>query len=277
VAHDITEFINGVIENTNWKDVGRTIAQGLNTAILFVSTFWNEIHWDQLGVAAGDVINSFFLNWDEEEAARMVKGKLQAVLDFANSLLTTADFKMIGEKIGKFLSELQLTDYIDDIALLIKNLIQAAFIAFAEIAEEAPIEAALITAYGLMKFGGLSVIGGNMATGVMTGFIPKLLTIMNADLGTVALSGSLLSRAGYVGLAIGGAILAAIGGIIKIVKPSAAELHEKRMAKTWYDPSTGFHWELKRDLTNHDRIEIMERRRAGEKVEDILRGMKIMK
>jgi hypothetical protein len=73
------------------------------------------------------------------------------------------------------------------------------------------------------------------------------------------------------------AVLAAIGGIIKIVKPSAAELHEKRMAKTWYDPSTGFHWELKRDLTNHDRIEIMERRRAGEKVEDILRGMKIMK
>lgn len=232
VAHDITEFINGVIENTNWKDVGRTIAQGLNTAILFVSTFWNEIHWDQLGVAAGDVINSFFLNWDEEEAARMVKGKLQAVLDFANSLLTTADFKMIGEKIGKFLSELQLTDYIDDIALLIKNLIQAAFVALAEIAEEAPIEAALITAYGLMKFGGLSVIGGNMATGVMTGFIPKLLTIMNADLGTVALSGSLLSRAGYIGLAIGGAILAAIGGMNLGIEIGKRIFPDDEM---WYD------------------------------------------
>ena len=213
MSHDITEFFNALIENINWNDVGRTVAETLNTFQLVISTFWNEIKWDKLGVSAGQVINSFFLNWDEEEAAMLVKGKLQAVLDFANNLLTTADFQMIGEKIGKFLSELKLTDYADEIALLIKNLIQAAFVAYAEIAEEAPIEAALLTAFGLWKFSGLSLVGGNIATGVMTGFIPKLTGIMTADLATVATSGSLLSRAGYIGLAIGGAILAAIGGM----------------------------------------------------------------
>jgi hypothetical protein len=127
MAHDLTEMINGAIENINWGDVGRTIAEMMNTVQLFLSTFWNEIKWDQLGVAAGDMINSFFLNWDEEEAARLIKGKLQAVLDFANNLLSSTDFEMIGEKIGKFLSELNLADYADEIAALLWNLLKASF------------------------------------------------------------------------------------------------------------------------------------------------------
>lgn len=232
MAHDVTEFFNGVIENVNWNDVGRTIAELLNTFQLVVSTFWNEIKWDKLGVSAGNVINSFFLNWDDEEAARLLKGKLQAVLDFTNNLLTTTDFAMIGEKIGKFLAELKLSDYIDDIALLIKNLIEAAFLAYAEIAEEAPLEAALLTAFGLWKFSGLSIIGGNMAAGVMTGFLPKITSLMTTDLAVLAADGTFLAKAGAVGLAIGGSILAAIGGMNLGIEIGKMIFPEDEM---WYD------------------------------------------
>lgn len=65
--------------------------------------------------------------------------------------------------------------------------------------------------------------------------------------------------------------------VIGIIKPSAAELHEKRMDKTYYDPSTGMHWDLKRNLTNSDRIEILDRKRDGEYTEDILTDMKLLK
>lgn len=74
--------------------------------------------------------------------------------------------------------------------------------------------------------------------------------------------------AGTIGLAI---------KIVSLVKPTAAEMHERRMDKTYYDPSTGMHWDLKRNLTNSDRIEIMERKREGEYTEDILRDMKVLK
>ena len=178
------------------------------------------------------MINSFFLNWDEQEAAKLVKGKLQAVLDFANNLLTSTDFAMIGEKIGKFLSELKLSDYADDIALLIKNLIQAAFVAYGKIAEEAPIETALLTAFGLWKFNGLSVIGGNMATGLMGGFSSKIVGLMTTDLAVLASSGSLAASAAAVGLAIGGSILAAIGGLNLGIEIGKMIFPDDEM---WYD------------------------------------------
>lgn len=232
MSHDVTEFFNGVIENVNWNDVGRALANALNTVQLAISTFWNEIHWDKLGVSAGQVINSFFLNWDEEDAARLVKGKIQAVFDLANNLLTSTDFVMIGEKIGSFLAGLNISDYADDIALLIKNLIEAAFIVYAKMAEEAPIETALLTAFGWMKFAGLSSIGGNIAAGVMGGFTPKLITLMTTDLGTLAASGSILTKAGVVGLAIGGSILAAIAGMNWGIELGKAIFPDDEM---WYD------------------------------------------
>ena len=213
MAHDLTESINGIIENVDWQDVGRTIAEMLNTVQLFISTFWNEIKWDQLGVSAGELINSFFLNWDEEEAARLIKGKLQAVFDFLNNLLSTADFEMIGEKIGHFLSELNLADYADDIAKLIWNLIKASFDLLVNMSEEAPIETALILAFGWMKFKGFgSVFGNSMASSISKNFAPALSTILKTDLGTLAAGSGILGKAALIGAGIGGAILAGFVG-----------------------------------------------------------------
>lgn len=213
MAHDLTEMINGAIENINWGDVGRTIAEMMNTVQLFLSTFWNEIEWDQLGVAAGDMINSFFLNWDEEEAARLIKGKLQAVLDFANNLLSSTDFEMIGEKVGKFLSELNLADYADEIAALLWNLLKASFNLLVNMAEEAPIETALILAFGWMKFKGFgAVFGNNMASSISKNFAPALSTMLKTDLGTLAAGTGIMGKAALIGAGIGGAILAGFVG-----------------------------------------------------------------
>lgn len=65
--------------------------------------------------------------------------------------------------------------------------------------------------------------------------------------------------------------------VAKMIKGSAAEQHEARMSKCYYDPSTGLHWQLKRDMTNDERIELVQRKREGEYTEDILQDMKILK
>lgn len=65
--------------------------------------------------------------------------------------------------------------------------------------------------------------------------------------------------------------------LVKSLKGSAADRHEDRMKNCYYDPSTGLHWDLKRMLSNSERIELMQRKRDGEYTEDILMDMKLLK
>lgn len=49
-----------------------------------------------------------------------------------------------------------------------------------------------------------------------------------------------------------------------------------RIDRTYYDPSTGFHWSLRRKPTNQDRIEISKRKCAGEDVGKILTDLRLI-
>lgn len=44
-----------------------------------------------------------------------------------------------------------------------------------------------------------------------------------------------------------------------------------------YDRSLGHYWRLRRELTNREWLEIDRRKRAGEKLADILESMKVLK
>lgn len=50
-----------------------------------------------------------------------------------------------------------------------------------------------------------------------------------------------------------------------------------RIDNTYYDPATGFHWELRRKATNADRAEILKRKKAGKETYDILRELNLIK
>lgn len=61
-ATNIADCINGFIEVPGlWTAIGHTIAQGLNTALLFADTLMQRIHWDSLG--AGNTILGQ-VDWD---------------------------------------------------------------------------------------------------------------------------------------------------------------------------------------------------------------------
>lgn len=48
----------------------------------------------------------------------------------------------------------------------------------------------------------------------------------------------------------------------------------KRIDRTYYDPKTGYHWDLRRKLNNNDRNILTRRKNAGDDVYDILRDLK---
>ena len=218
MAHDVTEFFNGVFENTNWYDVGRTIIEGINTAVLFVSTFWNEIHWDVIGRALGDGFNGLIENWDAEEMARLFHGKIQAIFDLANNFLDQADFVELGQKIGTFLSEMHLEDFADDLAMLLWNVLKAAFEILPTMAAEAPVETALIAAFCGFKYTGFGnnlggILGGAITGGLKNaGLSGSLGGVLAMDLDAIVTSGSLLVQATAIGEAIAGGIVAAWAG-----------------------------------------------------------------
>lgn len=50
----------------------------------------------------------------------------------------------------------------------------------------------------------------------------------------------------------------------------------ERISRTYYDPQTGFHWDLKRKASNHDRREISRLKATGMSTYDILEKLRLI-
>lgn len=70
-------------------------------------------------------------------------------------------------------------------------------------------------------------------------------------------------------------ILGAVG-LVKSLKPTATQSERERIDHTYYDPRTGLHWQLRRPLSNSERMELERRRRLGEDAGDILSSMRVL-
>ena len=73
--------------------------------------------------------------------------------------------------------------------------------------------------------------------------------------------------------------IAAIPVVVGALKVGQSQIvsHRQRIQRTYYDPSSGMHWELKRKATNNDRAEILRRKAEGEDVYTILRQMNLIR
>lgn len=70
-----------------------------------------------------------------------------------------------------------------------------------------------------------------------------------------------------------------IAGCVAFFKgnKTQSDRERDRIDTTYYDPTTGAHWRLKRSLSNRERMELMRRRRDGEFTEDILDDMNVLR
>ena len=73
-------------------------------------------------------------------------------------------------------------------------------------------------------------------------------------------------------------VAACIGAVVApIVRRSRRQRIEYRRERMIYDPSLGFYWETKRNLTNNQKLMIENRHRMGEPYGEILRDMKLLR
>lgn len=81
-----------------------------------------------------------------------------------------------------------------------------------------------------------------------------------------------------IALAVGTALVGAIGGGIKFAT-KRANLHKEKLLKNnyCYDRSLGHYWKLRRELTNDEWVQIDKRKKNGERLADILDSLKVLK
>lgn len=182
LGKSLATFLNGFFETPGlFTNIGTTIANALNTVINASLGFAENFHFDSAGKAIADAINGFFKTFDATGLAQSIHVWIQGALTFVSTLLTNTDFTQIGNKIGQFLGNLDLTDYLDDIASIVWEAIKGGFDLLKGMFQEAPLETALIAAFGMLKFTGL---GSSIA-----GKIGKSITDHLTDAGSAAWSG----------------------------------------------------------------------------------------
>ena len=157
LGKSLATFLNGFFETPGlFSNVGKTIAESLNTAIDASLGFAENFHFDSAGQAIADTVNGFFKTFDTTGLAQSIHLWIQGALTLVSTMMKNTDFEQIGNKIGDFLAHLDLTDFLDDIASIVWEAIKGGFNLVKGMFEEAPLETALIAALGILQFSGLS-------------------------------------------------------------------------------------------------------------------------
>lgn len=201
----LATFLNGLISPDTFSVLGATIAGALNTALHFLDSFGTEFKWDNFGLSIAEGLNTFFSTFEFSLAADTANKWINGILTTLIKAVQGTDWKMIGEKIGTFIKEIDFVTILSNIGTLIFEAISAALEAWNGFVDVAPIESTIIAAVALLKFTGL---GASIAKAIATQIAGSEIV---TGIGT-AIAGLGPKIAGFIlspwGLAIGAAILA---------------------------------------------------------------------
>lgn len=104
---DIATFLNGLITPRLFYDLGKTVANSINTAFHAANAFAVNFDWSNLGTSLAASIIGFFRNWDAgltaETFSHFGTGLLEAIKSFVDTLNGNQIFYTIGQKLVDFI------------------------------------------------------------------------------------------------------------------------------------------------------------------------------
>lgn len=104
----LAEFLNGLIRPDTFYQVGRTLANSLNTVVYGALEFAKTFDWSNFGKSIAEGINGVFLNWDAKSTAQMINKWVQGLFTTLIDALTHIKWGTIAKRIGEFLSNLEI-------------------------------------------------------------------------------------------------------------------------------------------------------------------------
>lgn len=126
---DIATFLNGLITPRLFYDLGKTLANSINTAFHAANAFAVNFDWSNLGISLAASIIGFFRNWDAgltaETFSHFGTGLLEAIKSFVDTLNGNQIFYTIGQKLVDFIFGIDWGQLTYDIVGLSLSLLDA--------------------------------------------------------------------------------------------------------------------------------------------------------
>lgn len=102
----LADFLNGLITPDMFGQIGRTLANGLNTAFEFLYSFADTFDWTNLGNSLASGINNFFATFDFAKAAKGVSKVIVGITHALAQFIQKTDWSQVGKKIVEFIANL---------------------------------------------------------------------------------------------------------------------------------------------------------------------------
>jgi len=116
----IAEFLNGIFDVSsldgllNWRTIGETIAEAINTVIAAAGSFLKEFDFKMFGKALGTAWDSLWNNLDIDGAAEALYEAFMGVFEFVNGWLEGGGLSRAAEGIAQFITSLFSNFTIED-------------------------------------------------------------------------------------------------------------------------------------------------------------------
>lgn len=147
----LANFLNGLISPELFGAVGRTIAGALNSAIYAALSFGETFDWKDFGLSIATGINEFFRTFDFGALAQTINVWVKGIFNTIITGLRNVEWGMIGEKIGEFLNEIDISVIMLRFAEAIWEALNSGLKLYSKMFSTAPIETALISLVGIPK------------------------------------------------------------------------------------------------------------------------------
>jgi len=100
LVRSIATFLNGAIEGADWKVIGETFAEGLNTVVDMAYTWWSTFDWLAFGKRLATGLNAAINKFDWAKFGKLLGTRLRGMIQLAFGFITEFDFTNLGDKIA---------------------------------------------------------------------------------------------------------------------------------------------------------------------------------
>lgn len=104
----LAEFLNGLIRPDTFYQVGRTLANSLNTVVYGALSFAETFDWSNLGKSIAAGINGVFANWDAKSTAQLINKWVQGIFTMVITAIGNVKWSEVGKRIGEFLGSIEI-------------------------------------------------------------------------------------------------------------------------------------------------------------------------